>query len=66
MRQDEGNEKMREIAQAVRIGARAYIKRQYMGVSIFFIVAFFILLAMSFKGYLVIFVPFAFLTGGFF
>ena len=66
LKKDEGNEKMREIAESVRVGARAYLKRQYLGVSIFFIVVFFILLAMSWKGYLVIFVPFAFLTGGFF
>jgi K(+)-stimulated pyrophosphate-energized sodium pump len=66
MKKDEGNEKMRQISQAVRIGARAYLKRQYMGVAIFFVVVFFILLAMALKGYLVIFVPFAFLTGGFF
>ncbi|MDD5236518.1 MAG: sodium-translocating pyrophosphatase, partial [Candidatus Omnitrophica bacterium] len=55
-----------EIARAVREGARAYLKRQYLGVSLFFIVVFFILLALAFKGYLVMFVPFAFLTGGFF
>lgn len=66
LKKDEGNDKMKEIAQAVRVGARAYLKRQYSGVSIFFIVVFFILLAMALKGYLVIFVPFAFLTGGFF
>ena len=66
MKMDEGTDKMKEIAHAVRIGARAYLKRQYMGVSTFFIAVFFILLALSFKGYLVIFVPFAFLTGGFF
>ena len=66
MRQDEGNEKMREIAEAVRIGAKAYLKRQYIGVAVFFVVVFLLLLAMAFKGYLVIFVPFAFLTGGFF
>lgn len=66
LKQDEGNETMKEIAQAVRIGARAYLKRQYLGVSIFFIVVFFILLALAFKKYLVIFVPFAFLSGGFF
>jgi len=63
---DKGTEKMQEIALAVKIGARAYLKRQYLGVSLFFIVVFFILLAMALKGYLVIFVPFAFLTGGFF
>lgn len=66
LRKDEGNEKMKEIADAVRIGARAYLKRQYMAVSLFFIAVFFILLALSLFKYLPIFVPFAFLTGGFF
>ncbi|MDD5610246.1 MAG: sodium-translocating pyrophosphatase [Candidatus Omnitrophica bacterium] len=66
LKKDAGNEKMQEIARAVREGARAYLKRQYLGVSLFFIVVFFILLALAFKGYLVMFVPFAFLTGGFF
>ncbi|MGE5197022.1 MAG: sodium/proton-translocating pyrophosphatase, partial [Deltaproteobacteria bacterium] len=65
-RQSEGNEKMCEIAQAVKIGARAYLKRQYTGVALFFIVVFFILLLLAMHKYLVIFVPFAFLTGGFF
>jgi len=66
LKKDEGSDKMKEIASAVRVGARAYLKRQYLGVSIFFVVVFFILLAMVQKNYLVIFVPFAFLTGGFF
>ncbi|MFH1190825.1 MAG: sodium-translocating pyrophosphatase [Candidatus Omnitrophota bacterium] len=66
LKMDEGTDKMKEIAQAVRVGAQAYLKRQYLGVSIFFVVVFFILLAMVFKNYLVIFVPFAFLTGGIF
>lgn len=66
LKMDEGTDKMIEIAKAVRVGARAYLKRQYMGVLIFFIAVFFILLALVFKGYLVIFVPFAFLTGGLF
>ena len=66
LKKDEGNDAMKEIAQAVRVGARAYLKRQYLGVSIFFIVVFFILLFLALNKYLVIFVPFAFLTGGFF
>jgi K(+)-stimulated pyrophosphate-energized sodium pump len=66
LKKDEGNERMKEIAQAVRLGARAYLKRQYIGVSLFFVVVFFILLGLSLKGYLVIFVPFAFLSGGLF
>ncbi|MFC1807860.1 sodium-translocating pyrophosphatase [Candidatus Omnitrophota bacterium] len=66
MKHDEGTDKMREIAQAVREGAQAYIKRQYSMVGIFFVVVFFLLLYLAFKGYLVMFVPFAFLSGGFF
>jgi K(+)-stimulated pyrophosphate-energized sodium pump len=66
LKMDEGTDKMKEIAQAVRVGAQAYLKRQYLGVSMFFVVVFFILLAMALKNYLVMFVPFAFLTGGFF
>jgi len=66
LKMDEGTDKMKEIARDVRVGAQAYLKRQYLGVSIFFAVAFFILLVMAWRNYLVIFVPFAFLTGGFF
>ncbi|MFH1248354.1 MAG: sodium-translocating pyrophosphatase [Candidatus Omnitrophota bacterium] len=66
LRHSEGSERMKEIANAVRIGARAYLKRQYMGVAIFFAVMFLVLLVLALKRYLAIFVPFAFLTGGFF
>ncbi|MCK9594311.1 MAG: sodium-translocating pyrophosphatase [Candidatus Omnitrophica bacterium] len=66
LRMDEGTDKMKEIALAVRIGAQAYLKRQYIGVAVFFFVVFFILLALAYMKYLVMFVPFAFLTGGFF
>jgi len=66
LRMDEGNDKMKDIAMAVRIGARAYLKRQYLGVAMFFAAVFLILLVLAFYKYLPIFVPFAFLTGGFF
>ncbi|MFH0827363.1 MAG: sodium-translocating pyrophosphatase [Candidatus Omnitrophota bacterium] len=66
LKKEEGTDKMKEIAQAVRIGARAYLNRQYAVVSIFFVVVFCLLLYLAFKNYLVIFVPFAFLSGGFF
>jgi len=66
MRQDEGTEKMREIAQAVKEGAAAYLRRQYTTVAIFFAVVFVILLVLVKSGNLAPAVPFAFLTGGFF
>ena len=66
LKQDEGTEKMREIASWVREGSVTYIKRQYTGVGLFFLVVFLLLLLLVRRGYLVIFVPFAFLTGGFF
>ncbi|RKZ22061.1 sodium-translocating pyrophosphatase [bacterium] len=66
LRESEGTEKMIEIAEAVREGARAYLKRQYSVVAIFFVVAFILLLILAVSGLQPIFVPFAFLTGGFF
>ena len=57
---------MIKISAAVRKGAGAYLRRQYLGVGIFFAVVFIILLCMAFGGFLSYFTPFAFLTGGFF
>lgn len=57
---------MIEIQNAIQEGAEAYIKRQYGVVGIFFAIVFVILLLLAQKKYLPIFVPFAFLTGGFF
>ncbi|MDR3341382.1 MAG: sodium-translocating pyrophosphatase [Treponema sp.] len=62
----EGSALMRKISGAVRQGANAYLKRQYTGVSVFFIVMFVVLGIMAFVGLLTPFVPFAFITGGFF
>ncbi len=63
---DEGTDRMQEIAQAVRTGAKAYIKRQYGVVTIFFAVVFVVLLIIALNRMLPIYVPFAFITGGFF
>ncbi|MEG2044737.1 MAG: sodium-translocating pyrophosphatase [Clostridia bacterium] len=66
LKQDKGTPLMQQISLSIKKGANAYLKRQYKGVFIFFIVVFLILLALSFTQYLDIFTPFAFLTGGFF
>lgn len=64
--QPEGSAGMIKISTAVRKGAGAYLRRQYLGVGIIFAVVFIILLCMAFGGFLSYFTPFAFLTGGFF
>jgi len=66
MSRSEGTDIMIEIAQAVREGAMAYLNRQYRVVSIVFVILFVILLIMSLAGLQSFFVPFAFMTGGFF
>ena len=63
---DEGTDVMKKISQSVRKGANAYLNRQYRIVIIFFAVIFVILGAMAFMKLLTPYVPFAFLTGGFF
>ncbi|MGL4737940.1 MAG: sodium-translocating pyrophosphatase [Cellulosilyticaceae bacterium] len=63
---DEGTDKMKSIAASIRIGAKAYLKRQYRGVLIFFAILFVVLLILSLLGYVNVFIPYAFLTGGFF
>ena len=62
----EGTEKMIEIGNKIRSGAMAYLKRQYKTVGIFFAVVFVLLCVLYVLGYLTIFVPFAFVTGGLF
>ena len=66
LKYDEGTKDMVKIASAIRQGAQAYLKRQYTGVAVFFGVMFVVLLVLAWLGYLTIFTPFAFLTGGFF
>ena len=66
-KEDEGTPTMRQIAQYVREGAMAYLKQQYKVVVIVFVIlaVFFAVLAYGF-GVQNPWVPFAFLTGGFF
>jgi len=66
MKESEGTDKMKEIAQHVREGAMAYLSRQYKVVGIVFAVLFVILAILAFIGVQNPFVPIAFLTGGFF
>ena len=67
MSADEGTPRMREIAGHVRSGAMAYLKQQYKVVTIVFVV---LAVIFSFMAYVLEvqnpWVPFAFLTGGFF
>ena len=63
---DEGTDQMRKIASFIQDGANAYLRRQYSVVIAFFGVMFVILCVMAGLGYLTWFVPFAFVTGGFF
>lgn len=62
----EGTEKMQKISQSIRKGANAYLKRQYSIVVVFFGGMFVVLCVMAALGFLTWFVPFAFITGGFF
>jgi len=66
MEADEGNEEMRDIAAAVRKGANAYLWQQYRVVALFFLVIGILLGIMAYMGAQSWFVPFAFLSGGFF
>jgi K(+)-stimulated pyrophosphate-energized sodium pump len=67
MSADEGTPRMKEIAGHVRSGAMAYLKQQYKVVTIVFVV---LAVIFSFMAYVLEvqnpWVPFAFLTGGFF
>lgn len=67
MKEDEGTPRMKEIAEHVRKGAMAYLKQQYKVVLIVFIV---LAAIFAFMAYVLNvqnpWVPFAFITGGFF
>lgn len=66
MKNSEGTDRMKEIAQHVRDGAMAYLKRQYKVVGIVFIILLVVFIILAVLGVQNPFVPVAFLTGGFF
>lgn len=66
LRFPEGTEKMKKISASIKQGANAYLKRQYLVVLVFFGVMFLVLGGMAIAGLLTPYVPFAFITGGFF
>ena len=67
MKEDEGTDRMKEIAEHVRKGAMAYLKQQYKVVTAVFVV---LAIVFAFMAYVLKvqnpWVPFAFLTGGLF
>ncbi|HPJ78242.1 MAG TPA: sodium-translocating pyrophosphatase [Prolixibacteraceae bacterium] len=66
LKNSEGTPRMQEIAQYVREGAMAYLRRQYSVVLKVFLVLVVLLLVLAYLGVQNPFVPIAFLTGGFF
>ncbi|NDP21750.1 MAG: sodium-translocating pyrophosphatase [Paludibacter sp.] len=66
MKESEGTDTMKKIALHVRTGAMAYLKQQYKVVTIVFVVLAIIFSIMAYFNLQNGWVPFAFLTGGFF
>ena len=66
LRFEEGTPLMSKISRSIREGANAYLRRQYTVVGIFFACMIVVLVIMAACKLLTWFVPFAFLTGGFF
>ncbi len=63
---DPGGDDIRRISGIIRRAANAFLKRQYIGVGIFFAAVFILLLVLALCGAGNIYTPFAFLTGGLF
>ncbi len=66
MKESEGTDTMKKIAKHVRDGAMAYLKQQYKVVGIVFVILAVIFSVMAYFNLQNAWVPFAFLTGGFF
>jgi len=63
---DPGGDDIRRISGIIRRAANAFLRRQYIGVGIFFAAVFILLLVLALCGAGNIYTPFAFLTGGLF
>lgn len=63
---DPGGDDIRRISEIIRRAANAFLRRQYIGVGIFFAAVFILLLVLALCGAGNIYTPFAFLTGGLF
>lgn len=66
MKESEGTNQMIKIAQHVRDGAMSYLKQQYKVVAIVFVVLALVFAVMAYFGLQNNWVPFAFISGGFF
>lgn len=66
MKAEQGGDLIKKIADAIKSGANAYLKRQYRGAAIFFAAVFVVLLVLSFVGVVNTFTPYAFVIGGVF
>ena len=66
MKESEGTDTMKKIALHVRTGAMAYLKQQYKVVTMVFVVLALVFAVMAYFNLQNAWVPFAFLTGGFF
>lgn len=66
MKESEGTPQMIKIAAAVRSGAMSYLRQQYKVVAIVFVILALLFALMAYFGLQNNWVPFAFLTGGFF
>ncbi|MCL2109805.1 MAG: sodium-translocating pyrophosphatase [Oscillospiraceae bacterium] len=66
MKYPEGSAQVQSISEKIRKGANAFLRRQYTVVAVFFALMLVVLCVMAGFGFLTWFVPFAFVTGGFF
>ncbi|MCL2225117.1 MAG: sodium-translocating pyrophosphatase [Defluviitaleaceae bacterium] len=60
----EGNDRMKKLAEAIRLGAGAYLKRQFRVIAVIYVIIVATLALLAVLGHVSPFMPFAFLSGG--